>query len=107
MTCAFAWSFRVASLGAAETARAAPAMSQVTKAATLFEAAEVARRQSLLDARLTSPVTIENDALAFTLSRDNGCYRLLDKRSGVAWHSSPLNEVFGAVEAQLASGARD
>jgi len=63
-----------------------------------------ARRAEALDARLTSPQTIESDAIAFTVSADNGCYRLLDKRSGAAWRSSPFAEGFGDVEARLASG---
>jgi len=65
---------------------------------------EPPRPTAHFDARLTSAQTIESDDIAFTVSADNGSHRLLDKRSGVAWHSSPLIEGLGDVELRLASG---
>lgn len=67
-------------------------------------AAAIARAAAALDARLTSPQTIDSDAIAFTVSADNGSYRLLDKRSGAVWRSSPFAEGLGDAQVRLASG---
>lgn len=65
---------------------------------------ERARRKTMLDARLTSPVTMESEGVALTVSADNGCYRLLDKRSGASWDSSPWAEGLADAAVRLASG---
>jgi hypothetical protein len=69
-----------------------------------LSAGEAARREAALDARLVSPVTIDTAHISFAVSPDTGCYRLLDKRSSVAWDSSPFAPGFGDVTVRLPSG---
>lgn len=60
-------------------------------------AQEIIERIKRLRARLIDSVSLENEFIRFNISREDGCYEILDKNSGEIWASSVTEGAFARI----------
>ena len=63
---------------------------------TSLQSLQVEKRRKALSERLKDPQIIESESVKISVN-SNGIWEILDKQSGVAWHSSPDQEGFGSA----------
>jgi len=71
---------------------APPASKQVPK----LSDAEIEKRKKAAGLRVNNPVVLESEFIKFSIST-NGVFEILDKQSGVSWHSNPSREGLGSA----------
>ncbi|OGV78947.1 MAG: hypothetical protein A3K19_23985 [Lentisphaerae bacterium RIFOXYB12_FULL_65_16] len=64
--------------------------------------AELARRYQALEARLADSATLDSPSLSLRVAKDGSAFALLDKASGVTWHSNPGTTGLGSADVQTA-----
>lgn len=84
-----------------EVSRDAPEMRATPPAMSEVEAAS---RRSALAGRVGNPAVLQDERVAFRISRQTGVWELADKKTGETWHSSPERESFGTI--RLSDGTR-